>query len=73
MTRVAVDLNVRTRGGTYSGVEDADGPLTVGQAVTAYEAETGVEGPATVTSIDHAQRLVYLAVDWAALTPEETP
>lgn len=68
LTRVAIDLNVRTRGnGTFSGLEDVTGPLAVGMSVQVYEPETGLSGPGRVTDIDLDRQLVYLAVDWAEL------
>ncbi|MGH3273601.1 MAG: hypothetical protein ACRDNZ_04650, partial [Streptosporangiaceae bacterium] len=36
-----------------------------------YEPESGLVGPAEVTEIDTDKRLVYLAVDWQALTQSE--
>jgi hypothetical protein len=65
--RVTVDLNVRVRGNqAYSTVEDADGPVAVGDKVLAVEQETGVWADATVTEVDGARGLVYLAVDWGS-------
>lgn len=67
-TRVRIDLNVRLSGGrTRVGLEDADGPLTVGQPVEVYEAETGLHGPGRVTGVDEAKRLAYIAVPWGEL------
>jgi predicted RNA-binding protein len=49
VTRVEIDLNVRARGNwTFSGLEDADGPVEVGDIVEVYEAESGLVGPGRV-------------------------
>lgn len=63
--RIAIDLNVRVRGNqTYSAIDDADGPLAIGDKVLAVEPETGIVTGATVTDISHELGFVYLAVDW---------
>jgi hypothetical protein len=63
--RVTVDPNVRVRGNqTFSGLEDADGPLAAGDKVLAVWEETGRVTDAEVTDVDEDKRLVYLAVDW---------
>ncbi len=68
LTRVAIDLNIRVRGNqTYAGLEDADGPVAVGDDIEVYERETRLAGPATVVEVDTVKRLVDLAVDWSAL------
>ena len=67
-SRVKVDLNVRVRGNqTYSGLEDAEGPLAVGQRVEVHEPESGLVGDGQITEIDTVSQLVYLNVDWASL------
>lgn len=72
MTRVEIDLNVRVRGNwTFSGMEDADGPVAVGDVVEAYEAESGLVGPGRVEDVDEARHLIYLSVDWDALHEPE--
>lgn len=69
-----IDLNVRRpgwreAGGTYVGFEDITGPFpTLGVQVSVVEPESGAHGHATVVAIDHASRLVYLDLNWAALS-----
>jgi hypothetical protein len=73
--RIAVDLNVRVRGNqTYSSLDDADGPVAVGDMLTVFEAETGITANAQVTDVDQERQLVYLAVDWSSFRddPEAT-
>lgn len=68
MTRVEIDLNVRMRGDwTFSGLEDANGPVEVGDVVEVYETESGLAGLGRVEEVDMVSRLVYLSVDWSAL------
>ena len=68
-TRVRIDLNVRVRGnGTYAGFEDVYGPIAVNDLVHVFEPESGFEGEGRVTEIDVAAQLVYLTVDWGALS-----
>jgi len=70
--RIAIDPNVRVRGNeTYAGLEDVEGDIAAGSRVVVYEPESGLVGPAEVTEIDTDKRLVYLAVDWQALTRSE--
>ncbi len=65
--RVAIDPNVRLRGNqTYSGLEDVEGPVTVGDAVLVYEPECGLRGPGRVTEVDLRLGLIYLSVDWSS-------
>lgn len=74
MTRVAIDPNVRVRGnGTYAGFEDVSGPITVGDHVEVYEAESNLVGQGRVTEIDVKRELVYLSVDWSSLSDEASP
>ena len=69
MTRVEIDPNVRTRGNwTFSGLEDADGPVTVGEIVHVFEPESGLEGSGRVEDVDEARRVIFLSVDWASLS-----
>ncbi len=65
--RVRLDLGARAGTRTYAGFEDCDTIPSIGQAVTVYEAEAGIEGDATVTGIDEGKQLVYLDVDWPGL------
>jgi hypothetical protein len=72
VTRVEIDLNVRVRGNwTFSGLEDADGPVEVGDIVEVYEVESGLVGPGRVEEVDEASHLIYLSVDWDALHEPE--
>lgn len=67
-TRIAIDPNIRVRGnGTYAGLEDANGPLAVGDAVEVFEPESGLAGQGSVTGVDNERELVYLSVEWASL------
>lgn len=71
-TRVEIDPNIRVRGNqTRTGLKHVHGPIAVGFEVTVYESESGIEGVGTITDINHAKRLVWLAVDWASLQPKE--
>lgn len=71
---IEIDLNVRTRNNeTYSGIEDADARVHVGQAVYVTEPEDGIIGDATVSRLDHARDLIYLAVDWSSLREIDDP
>lgn len=68
MTRVEIDLNVRVRGNwTFTGLEDADGPVEVGDIVQVFEPESGLEGHGRVEEVDEARQLIYLSVDWASV------
>jgi hypothetical protein len=68
VTRVEIDLNVRVRGNwTFSGLEDADGPLVVGEIVEVYERESGFAGRGRVEEVDEQRRVVFLSVDWGSL------
>jgi hypothetical protein len=67
-TTVEIDPNVRTPEGTFSGLEDCNGPVEVGDIVNVLEPESGLFGGALVTSIDLETRLVYLSVAWNTLT-----
>lgn len=71
-TRVMIDPNVRVRGnGTYSGFEDVDGQMIVGELVEVYEPESGLVGSGRITEIDVERELVFLSVDWASLKNQE--
>lgn len=67
-TTVEIDLNVRTAYGTFSGLEDCDGPVEVGDVVNVLEPESGAFGGALVTGIDEKTRIVYLSLAWNTLT-----
>lgn len=75
-TRISIDLNVRVRGNnTYVGFEQVFGPVSVGELVEVYEAESGLSGEGRITEIDGERELVFISVDWSALSekePEET-
>jgi len=65
---VEIDLNVRVRGNwTFTGIEDADGPVTVGDIVRVVEPESGLEGSGRVEEVDAERRLIFLSVDWASI------
>jgi len=69
--RVEIDLNVRVQGNaTYTGFEDVQGKIALGDEVVVFESESGVEGTGRVTDIDFRRQLVYLAVDWESLQPD---
>lgn len=68
MTTVEIDLNVRTAYGTFSGLEDCDGPVAIGDVVNVLEPESGAFGGALVTGIDEKTRIVYLSLAWNTLT-----
>jgi hypothetical protein len=53
--------------GTFSGVEDCDGPVPVGDAVAAVWEGTPLETSATVVEVDDERHLVFLNVDWAGI------
>ncbi|MEU4224258.1 hypothetical protein AB0F17_08195 [Nonomuraea sp. NPDC026600] len=73
--RARIDPNVRVRGdNTYTGFEDVEGEaadLHLGEVVTVYEPESGLRGFGSVVDVDLDRRLVFLAVDWSSLRPEE--
>lgn len=65
--RIAVDLNVRVRGNqTYSALDDADGPVAVGDKVLAVEVESGTAADAVVTDVSYEFGFAYLEVDWGS-------
>lgn len=70
MITVMIDPNVRVGGGlTFSGFEDIVGDLPDhGDRVIVVEPESGITGFGTVERVEFADRLIYLAVDWAGLS-----
>lgn len=70
MIEVLIDPNVRVAGGlTFSGFEDVIGDLPDhGDRVVVREPESGITGFGTVERVDFADRLIYLAVEWARLS-----
>jgi hypothetical protein len=73
---IMIDPNVRVAGNqTFSGLEDVIGDMPdEGDPVIVREPESGVTGHAFVTRVDFADRLIYLAVDWAGLrVPSRVP
>ena len=74
MTRIAIDPNVRVRGGlTYSGYEDVDGELPLDGQVEVYEPEGDLLGMGRVVDVDEKARLVYVEVEWSTLRPRLGP
>lgn len=71
-TRVEIDPNVRVRGNqTFSGLEDVDGPVAVGDTVTVYEPEADLEGHGEITEINYDKQLVWIRVVWSSVQPKE--
>jgi len=69
MPRVAIDPNVRVRGGkTYAGFEDIDGDAAVGE-VAVHVPETSLTGTGRIVEVDDLRQLVVLDVDWASIRP----
>lgn len=67
MTRIEIDPNVRSpwvKGNTYTGFENADGPVAEGDNVTVFESEDDMVGEAVVTKLVPDYGLIYLCVDW---------
>lgn len=65
MTTIRVDLNnITTTQLLKATLRAADGPLTVGQAVVAFDIGEQLEFDAEVTSIDEETWRVMLRVDW---------
>jgi hypothetical protein len=68
VTLIEIDPNVRvtapdgTVNATRSLLSDADGPVAVGDHVTAYESEDQSEWPARVVAIERG--FVYVKPDW---------
>ncbi|WP_327403843.1 hypothetical protein OG194_29680 [Streptomyces sp. NBC_01288] len=67
--RIEIDLNSRNEEGLVPAyLEDADGYVTIGDTVTAFESEDGVAAPAVVRKVAHG--FAYLDVDWDAMTDD---
>jgi hypothetical protein len=75
MTEIMIDPNVRVSGGlTFSGYEDVRGPMPAeGQQVLVREPEANLVAIGIVDRIDEEDRLIYVAVDWAQLAPDQLP
>jgi hypothetical protein len=75
MTEIMIDPNVRVAGGlTFSGYEDIRGPMpAAGQQVLVREPEANLVAVGTVDHLDENDRLVYVAVDWGELVPDQLP
>ncbi|KAB1110783.1 MULTISPECIES: hypothetical protein [Micromonospora] len=74
LARVEFDPNVRVYGnGTYAGIEDVHGVVSLGDEVVLYEPENQIEVQAWVTEIDLHSKLVYFKVDWSSLRAMEEP
>lgn len=71
--RAEIDLNVRTRTGTYTGMEDITGDYDVGDVIYVVEPESGLWGNGLVTSIDHTTQLVYISLAWNTLSAPLAP
>ena len=69
LVKIEIDLNVRVKGNlTYAGFENVTGALpAVGTRVKVYESESELSGYATVASLDHKRKIIYLDVDWTLL------
>ncbi len=69
MTRVEIDPNIRvtapdgTVNATYSDVTDADGPVSPGDHVVAFEPESGLEWPALIVAVERG--FVFLRPEWS--------
>jgi hypothetical protein len=72
VTEVIIDPNVRVAGNeTFAGFEDIRGAMPdKGWRVIVREPESNLVGYGRVTRLDDADRLIYLAVNWAELVPE---
>ncbi|MFF9123176.1 hypothetical protein ACF09J_07740 [Streptomyces sp. NPDC014889] len=67
--RIEIDLNSRDAEGRVPAfLSDADGHVSVGDLVTAFESEDEVAAPAVVKKIAHG--VAYLDVDWDAMTDD---
>lgn len=67
--RIEIDLNSRDKKGRVPAyLEDADGHISVGDTVTAFESEDEVAAPALVLEVAHG--VAYLDVDWSAMTDD---
>jgi hypothetical protein len=73
-SRIEIDLNVRTKEGyTRARLARAHGPVSVGDAVVAYEPHDRVAADAVVVDVDRSRGFVYLAVDWNSLRDDPVP
>lgn len=72
MTRVEIDVNVRLgRDRTYVGFEDVYGlAVHPGEVVEVFSGEW-ITGSAVVDEVDYAAGLIYLRLEWSALTLTE--
>ena len=72
-TEILIDPNVRVAGNeTFSGFEDVIGDLPAeGARVRVREPESNIVGQGVVTRVDERDRLIYLAIDWSKLAPEQ--
>ena len=72
-TEILIDPNVRVAGNeTFSGFEDVVGDLpSEGAHVRVREPESNIVGQGVVTRVDEGDRLIYLAIDWSKLAPEQ--
>ncbi|CAB4777967.1 MAG: hypothetical protein F2718_05080 [Actinobacteria bacterium] len=69
MNRVEIDPNIRVRGNhTYVGFEECENIVVCGDEVEVFEEESGLVGRGRVIEVDHQARLVFLEVDWSALS-----
>lgn len=67
--RIEIDLNSRNEEGYVPAyLSDADGHISVGDTVTAFESEDEVAAPAHVKRVAHG--VAYLDVDWDAMTDD---
>lgn len=74
VTEIWIDPNVRVAGNqTFAGFEDVHGPRPrLGDHVMVREPESNLVGLGRVTCVDRGDELIYLAVNWGTLVPEET-
>jgi hypothetical protein len=72
-TEILIDPNVRVAGNeTFSGFEDVVGDFPAeGARVRVRELESNIVGEGVVTRVDEHDRLIYLAIDWSKLAPEQ--
>ncbi|MDU0325288.1 hypothetical protein RWH43_00830 [Microbacterium sp. KSW2-21] len=71
-TRVEIDLNsLRPDGTTRVRLTRADGPLNVGQMVTAFESEDGVAALALVSRVDSATGSAFLIVNRESMRDDD--
>jgi hypothetical protein len=72
---IMIDPNVRVAGGlTFSGFEDVRGAMPAeGQQVLVREPEANLIAVGVVDHVDTVDELVYIAVDWTQLAPDNLP